>query len=46
MSGENVDGKFPDPNKQSYIVPIPKLRDIRMKTLTCDEFRVIEPSSV
>ena len=27
--------------KQSYIVPIPKLRDTRMKALTCDEFRGI-----
>ena len=32
--------------KHSYIVPIPKLRDSRMKAVTCDDFRSIAISPI
>ena len=39
-------GSVPLGFRQSYIVPIPKLRDCRVKSLSCDDFRGIAISPI
>ena len=39
-------GRVPSGFKESYLVPIPKVKDTRTKALTCDDFRGIAISPV
>ena len=39
-------GRVPSGFKESYLVPIPKVKDTRTKAFTCDDFRGIAISPV
>jgi len=39
-------GLVPSGFKESYLVPVPKVKDTRTKALTCDDFRGIAISPV
>ena len=39
-------GYVPEGYRQSYIVPVPKVKDCRIKSMTCNDFRGIAISPI